>query len=443
MDRRWRSTLTGLVCAALGVASPASRTAGATTAVPNGGWTQTEEDAYTRYELGAPGSGTFRIVYDVTATTAGADLYFNPIRRGSEPTVHGVRDLATGESLEWKLVSVEDAAADGLRGTDHDGLFLRVALPRTVPTEGGVRLRIDKTYEDAASYGVEDDRLVFERTLGVRRNAVVLPPGFELTACDHPSQVVLEPDGRIRASFLNLGAAPVPYRLVGRRLPSAPAPAPAADGAIAERPAISVVEPASARLDYRVSERAAEDREIVYFLSRPETHSFFLYHDYTETRTGVDRYVNLVRPGSRASEPAARSLDSGESLRVETLRGMEIGERGIELDGEPVTDETEIVVIWFEPVAAGESRRLRIAETYTDPGRYGLDGDELLWDRTLGRSRNMVVLPDGWWLTASSMPAVVDLTEDGRVRLRLDNDRPDALQVLLRARRRATDPDPS
>ena len=43
---------------------------------------QTEADAYTRYELLAPGSAKFRIIYEVTATTPGARYYFNPIRKG-------------------------------------------------------------------------------------------------------------------------------------------------------------------------------------------------------------------------------------------------------------------------------------------------------------------------------------------------------------------------
>jgi hypothetical protein len=42
---------------------------------------QTDADHYTRYELLAPGSAKFRIIYEVTATTAGATRYFNPIRR--------------------------------------------------------------------------------------------------------------------------------------------------------------------------------------------------------------------------------------------------------------------------------------------------------------------------------------------------------------------------
>ena len=44
----------------------------------------------------------------------------------------------------------------------------------------------------------------------------------------------------------------------------------------------------------RLSERARQDREIVYFLQPPETHAFDLYHDYTEARPGVGRYLNVV-----------------------------------------------------------------------------------------------------------------------------------------------------
>ncbi|HET9983233.1 MAG TPA: hypothetical protein VFQ38_06590, partial [Longimicrobiales bacterium] len=178
-----------------------------------------------------------------------------------------------------------------------------------------------------------------------------------------------------------------------------------------------------------------QDREIVYYLQQPETHAFRLYHDYTESRAGVDRYVNVVRAGSRSSDPAARILDTGQVLEVETLRGAAIVGRKIDI-GEEIGPETEIVVAWFDAVKPGESVRLRIEETYTDPGRYRLSGDELVWDRAFGRPKNTVVLPPGWYLTASSIPAVVGTLPDGRVRLELVNDRPDEIQVFVKARRR-------
>jgi len=188
----------------------------------------------------------------------------------------------------------------------------------------------------------------------------------------------------------------------------------------------------------RLAERARQDREIVYFLLAPETHSFELYHDYTESRPGVGQYLNVVRPGSRVSHPSAQLLDTGEPLRVETLRGEAVTRAGLD-PGEPVTAETEVVVIRFPPPGVGESVRLRIRETYTDPGRYRLEGEELLWDRSFGRPFNALLLPEGWYLTGCSIPATV--SEDaGRIRLDFVNPRPDAIDVLVTARRRVATP---
>ncbi len=196
-----------------------------------------------------------------------------------------------------------------------------------------------------------------------------------------------------------------------------------------------VATPAGANRGPRLSERARQDREIVYFLQQPETHAFDLYHDYTESRPGVDRYVNVVRAGSRASNPSAVILDTGEKLTAETLRGTEITAAGVDI-GESVTAQSEVVLIRFAPVQPGRSVRLRISETYTDPGRYVVNGDELLWDRAFGRPANAMVLPAGWYLTNCSIPATVSLHPDGRVRLDFVNPRPDNIEVLVTARRR-------
>jgi len=106
--------------------------------------------------------------------------------------------------------------------------------------------------------------------------------------------------------------------------------------------------------------------------------------------------------------------------------------------GEPVGDDTEVVVVRFPPVKRGQSARLRISETYTDPARYGVVSGTLVWRRAFGRPRNAVVLPAGWYVTGSAIPGTVTLTGDGRVRLDFWNPRPDSIDVLLRARRRGS-----
>ncbi|HEX9165061.1 MAG TPA: hypothetical protein VF862_04080 [Gemmatimonadales bacterium] len=373
---------------------------------------QTQADDYTRYELLAPASAQFRITYDVTATAPGARYYFNTIRKGSKASDESVVDPATGGPLRFEEVDGATARAEGHPGAALDTRYIKVWLPRPVPANGEVRIRIIKTYRDPASYLARGDTLVFRRSLSIRRNAVVLPAGYEVLSSNVPSQVLSEPDGRIVISFLNAGS----------------------DAASLELWALPVTR-AGATGRTRVTERAAQTREIVYFLQPPETHAFDLYHDYTETRPGVGRYLNVVRAGSRVSNPSAILLDTGEPLRVRTLRGEAITREGIDI-GEPVKPESEVVVIDFPPVQPGHSTRLRIFETYTDPVRYRLDGDELVWDRGFGRPFNAVVLPAGWTLAQSSIPGTISRTADGRVRLDFVNPRNDEIQVLLVARRR-------
>jgi hypothetical protein len=399
-----------------------------------------EGDDYTRYELLAPDTAQFKIVYEVTATRPGARFYFNVIRKGSEASDEAVFDQMTGQPLPFKMVSGVEARSAGQANADLDANYIQVTLARPVPERGETRLRIDKTYKDAKSYYREGDVIVFARGLGIKRNAVVLPAGYELVACNVPSQVLTERDGRIAISFLNTYPGEAPLVVKARPLlKPAAAPTRLAGAAPAARPAVAQPAPAAApsqpSMASRLNERAHQDREIVYFLQQPETHAFALYHDYTESRPGIDKYFNVVRAGSLASNAAARLLDTGEALKVETLKGSQILADKLDI-GEPVEPGTEVVVIRFPAVQKGQSARLRISETYTDPGRYYMDGDAFVWDRSLGRPRNAVVLPAGWSVTASSIPAVVTMTDDGRVRLDYDNPRPDEIAVLIRGRRR-------
>jgi hypothetical protein len=180
---------------------------------------QTDADEYTRYELLDPASASFRIVYEVTATTPGATAYFNPIRKVSTATQEAVFDRMTGQPLRFEVVDGNAAKAGGVAGAAEDSQFIKVHLPRAVPPAGEVRLLIDKTYRDPASYTVEGDRIVFSRALGITRNAVVLPAGFELLSCNIPAQVLSEPDGRIMVSFVHTSAQPLPVLVKARRLP--------------------------------------------------------------------------------------------------------------------------------------------------------------------------------------------------------------------------------
>ena len=111
-----------------------------------------EADEYTRYELLDPESAQFHILFEVTAIEPGATAYFNPIRKGSAASDESVRDLATSQPLPFEVVSGEEARAGGLPEADLAMSYIRIQLPRPVPQDGGVRLLIEKTYEDPKSY---------------------------------------------------------------------------------------------------------------------------------------------------------------------------------------------------------------------------------------------------------------------------------------------------
>ncbi len=180
---------------------------------------QTEADEYTRYELLGPGTGRFRILYEVTATTPGARVYFNPIHKGSVATEERVRDRFDGKLLDFSIVSGREAKAGGLADADPQERYIAVQLPRRVPADGGeVRLLIEKTYKDPKSYLVEAEEIVFTRSLGITRNAIVLPAGYELVSCNVPAQVATEADGRIAVSFVNTFPGPAAVVIKGRRL---------------------------------------------------------------------------------------------------------------------------------------------------------------------------------------------------------------------------------
>lgn len=181
--------------------------------------TPTETDEYTRYELLAPGTAQFHILYEVTASAPGAKDFFNPIRKGSEASGERVFDRATGKPLAFTVVTGEEAKKAGLADAEADVNYIRITLPRPVPEDGGVRLLIEKTYRDPKSYFEEGDKIVFSRSLGIWRDSVVFPAGYEIVGCNVPAQFLREADGRMRVSFMNAVPDAVNVVIKARRLP--------------------------------------------------------------------------------------------------------------------------------------------------------------------------------------------------------------------------------
>jgi hypothetical protein len=184
--------------------------------------------------------------------------------------------------------------------------------------------------------------------------------------------------------------------------------------------------------------RAQQDREISYWLLDPATHQFHISHDFTVARVGQKSVHSFVRKGSVVSPDARMTdLDTGKQLKTYTVSGKEVNSLGYY--PEPVDpDSVAVQGDLAHAIAEGQSARIRVEETYTDPVGYILKDGELAWTRTLGRPLNRVTLPAGWALTSVNTPAVISLDNEGRVSLRFTNTRNGDLSIVIKARKRIT-----
>jgi hypothetical protein len=143
----------------------------------------------------------------VTETRAGARFHFNQIREGSEASDESVVDLATGKPLKFEVVTgaqaKTDSPAENFTATAH---YIKVHLAHPVSERGEYRLAIIKTYKDDKSYYIEGEQIVFKRPLGIPRDSIVLPAGYEIVSCSVATQVLREADGRLKLAFVNPGS---------------------------------------------------------------------------------------------------------------------------------------------------------------------------------------------------------------------------------------------
>ena len=182
--------------------------------------------------------------------------------------------------------------------------------------------------------------------------------------------------------------------------------------------------------------RADQDREIRYWLLDPNSHSFAISHDFTVDRVGQASVHSFVRAGSEVKPDSKITLlDTGEALKTHIVSGKDVNALGYYTEQQ----KPDTVVVQGDlphAIGKGQSVRVRVEETYTDPIGYKMTGNELVWTRTVGRPVNFVTLPEGWMLAGVNTPATVTLDPQGRVTLRFTNTHPGDLAVTIRARKK-------
>ncbi len=181
--------------------------------------------------------------------------------------------------------------------------------------------------------------------------------------------------------------------------------------------------------------RAEQDREIHYWLLEPDSHQFRISHDFTVSKVGQKFVHSFVRKGSVVTKSIVIDLNTGKELETYNVTGKSVNALGYY----PTPTDADSVVVQGNldhALTQGESVRVRVIETYTDPVGYQIHDGELVWDRRLGRPYNDVALPPGWMLTSVSVPSIVSLDSEGRVLCRFTNPRTDEVHVILKARQR-------
>jgi hypothetical protein len=183
--------------------------------------------------------------------------------------------------------------------------------------------------------------------------------------------------------------------------------------------------------------RAEQDLEITYWLQDPGTHQFKISHDFTLARVGQKYAHSFVRAGSAVNPDSKMfNADTGQELKTYTVTGKSVND--LKYYPNPTAPDSVVVQGDLDhAIAEGESVRIRVEETYTDPVGYTMDKDELVWKRTLGRPLNLVTLPAGWMLTSLNVPAIISLDDQGRVLMRFTNIRNGDIDVTIRAKRRS------
>ena len=350
-------------------------------------------DNHTEYDLLDPATHQFAIVYFLTERRVGATVVLNQTRSGSAGSDIAVVDPVTGDPLKFEYMSGAELTADGTQGRfDPQEHYIRAHLTRPVREGSEGRVKILKTYMDEKSYFTQGDEIVFARSLGIARNAIVLPKDYNLVSSNVAAQVFALPDGRLKVSFEHVNGYPADVTIRARK------------------------RGAPIRSTLNVVDRNFDFSKTMYDLDTPESHRMSVTNEYVETRPGVRARIAFLDRTALTSI-AVVDVDSGEALKTTQENGATFA-----------TLATAIA-------KPSQSARIRVTGTLTDPA-YTIADSQLAWEQTLRTPRSTILLPSGWEVTSVSVPCTVSTQADGRVVIQIFDGRPDeGVHAAIRATR--------
>jgi hypothetical protein len=316
------------------------------------------QDAYTEYEILAPGSESFRIRYLPETTRVGATQLDNQTRGGSEGSDIQVFDPRTGKPAQFTYTPDPN---------DPETHMIHATLPMPVPQGGVGRVLIFKTYKDERTYMMNGEDIVWVRSLSGYRLAVLLPKGFAFLSSNVAAQMSTTASGQLRLAFANPSGQSNPVTIHARKTSATFPPTTYAD-------------------------MFFDDIKTLYDLGAPETGTIKVEQTYSDYGKG-----------------AKAKLASLEYLKLSNLQVVDLDTAKVltaAKDGAGMSVPLEVPIVDDK-----QSAHLKVTGTIAD-GSYKVANGDLVFTRTLHGLRNTVILPEGWDVSAVSQSGTVGMYQN-------------------------------
>jgi hypothetical protein len=166
-----------------------------------------------------------------------------------------------------------------------------------------------------------------------------------------------------------------------------------------------------------------QDAYTEYAILQPGSEEFRIKFLPEETRVGATELVNATRGGSEGSGVEVYDPRTGKPLK------FTYQQEGNDPDNHAIHATLPI------PVPRGGVGRVLIYKTYKDPRTYMMNGDDIVWVRSLSGYRLGVLLPKGFAFVSSNVAAQLTTTAGGQLKLAFANPSGQSNPVTIHARK--------
>jgi len=173
-----------------------------------------------------------------------------------------------------------------------------------------------------------------------------------------------------------------------------------------------------------VSNLFSQDAYTEYAILEPGSEAFRIKYLPEVARSGATELTNATRGGSEGSGIEVYDPRTGKPLTFTYTADS---------PNDPDTHTIHAKLAF--PVPQGGIGRVLIYKTYKDPRTYMMNGEDIVWVRSLSGYRLGVILPKGFAFLSSDVAAQVTTTADGRLKIAFANPSGQSNPVTIQARK--------